>query len=1154
VPSPDDHPPTGPPSESPPLEKRVAPTETYVELMERLAPGTRVAGRYRIVSIAGVGGMGVVYRAADEELSVDVALKVLRQDLGSDPRVLERFRGELLSARQVTHKNVVRLHDIGEHAGMRFLTMDFVEGRSLKEILERDGPLPLEKALSILRQVAEGLGAAHEKGIVHRDLKPGNILIDPEGRAFITDFGVARSLGREGLTRAGAIVGTPDYLAPEQVSGDPVDGRTDLYALGIVFYESLSGELPFRGDSQTEALAQRLAGRHRDLRETGVAVPGWVREVIRRCLERSPSRRYPTARALIEDLDRRAPATARRMQPVALIASAAVLILAGGVFLLVRHRAGRPAVPASSTGRSAAPARALHSVAVLPFADQTGDAALAWAGPGMAEMLSSSLSESPNLRVLDSLRVARGIRDLRVPAGSLEMTEGKQLAELWSVDTLISGTVRRAGTRLRVDFSILQFPPSGAAAVQSFSSEGQGDADIFRLASSASVEVARRLGISSAAPPKASEPQTSSLAAAKAYEEGRALLTQGDDRAAAPAFERAVAADPRFGAALERLAETYQNLGHHQKAVEAADRALATVGSQENRLSRRVRARVALLAGKPSEAEKLFRELLEQYPNLSGARLDLATAQAAQGHHADAVATLKKLVEADPNDPQAWLQLGRNAVLMGDSAKAVQDYLVRALALQSQFRNEKGKADVLVATAGAYQRMSDYRRALENYAAAWKIQSSLGDERGLATTLRNRALVYQLMGKIHEAEADLQSARALFEKIGDRLGMADAWNASGVIEESRGAYTRALEAYQNSLKLRRTLGNERLLAQSYDNVGYIYYLQGEYDNALVYWQQALDLRRKISHKSGVVLSVLNMGFLQTAQGHWDDAVKSFLESLERSREIDQKDATVISLGNLGILHQLRGRFSAALSSFDEALAIARGMQYPAALIEFNLKKGSLLLELGRAEETGALVAQAEKWVGETGNEEQKSDLEVLRGDASLASGDRAAARKAYERAVPLARKSGSRVSHLRARLARAEALANPSESARELSAVLAEAESLGHAALTLESSEALGRQEIARRRFPEADRILQKAAGTAERAGWNEGLYRLYALRARALEGLGNRGAAAEELARSAREIAKLRENVPPEMRVSFENLPAVREVLDRARPGNGKP
>jgi tetratricopeptide (TPR) repeat protein len=273
-------------------------------------------------------------------------------------------------------------------------------------------------------------------------------------------------------------------------------------------------------------------------------------------------------------------------------------------------------------------------------------------------------------------------------------------------------------------------------------------------------------------------------------------------------------------------------------------------------------------------------------------------------------------------------------------------------------------------------------------------------------------------------------------------------------------------------------------------------------------------------------------------------VKSFLESLEKSREIDQKDATAISLGNLAILDQLRGRFSAALSSFDEALAVARAMQFQGALIEFTLKKGSLLLEIGRGEDCDALLAQAEKWVAETGNEEQKSDLEVLRGDGNLARGDRASARKAYEQAVPLARRSGSRVSLLKARLAQAETLADPSQGSRELSAILADAESLGHATLTLESSEALARTQLQRRRFSETERILSKAAVSAERAGWSEGLYRLYALRAKALQGRGNRAGAAEDLARSAREIAKLRENVPAPMRASFDALPLVKDVL----------
>ncbi len=341
-----------------PPEKPLSPTVTSVDVTRRFAPGTLVAGRYRIVSVAGVGGMGVVYRARDEELGVDAALKVLRPDLGSDPGVLERFRSELRLAREVTHKNVVRIHDIGEHEGLRFLTMRYVEGRSLSEVLEREGPMPPERAVSIVRQVASALEEAHRAGVIHRDLKPGNILLDAEDSAFITDFGVARSLASDGLTRAGAVVGTPDYLSPEQIAGDPVDGRTDLYALGIVFYEMLTGQLPFRAGSQAEMLGQRLAGRARDLSESGIHAPAWLRAVVRRLLERSPPRRYPDAAALVADLDRARAAPIRRPGVRAGVAAAVVVLAAVAAWVALRQRRRRaPGVRAAFRRRGDPPPR-----------------------------------------------------------------------------------------------------------------------------------------------------------------------------------------------------------------------------------------------------------------------------------------------------------------------------------------------------------------------------------------------------------------------------------------------------------------------------------------------------------------------------------------------------------------------------------------------------------------------------------------------------------------------------------------------------------------------------------------------------------------------------------------------------------------------------
>ena len=1141
---PGDAPPANSSAPAPP-HKRVAATETYVELMERLAPGTRVAGRYVIQSIAGVGGMGVVYRARDEELGVDVALKVLRPDLGSNPGALERFRSELVSARQVTHRNAVRLHDIGEHAGMRFLTMDYVEGRSLREILERDGPLPADRAGAIVRQIAEALEAAHSRGIVHRDLKPGNVLIDAAGTAFLTDFGVARSLERTGGTRAGAIVGTPDYLAPEQVSGDPVDGRTDLYALGIVFFEMLSGQLPFSGESQSEILAQRLAGRPRDLKESGVAAPPWIRNIIRRCLERSPARRYPDARALIEDLDR---AGSRRGigWKAGALAAALLLAAAAGLWTLAARRTPGVSRPG---GGAPAPVAAQSAVAVLPLSDQTGQTALAWTGPGIAEMLTANLSESPNLRVLDSLRVTRGAKDLRLAAGPVEEATARQLAELWSVDTLVTGTVRRAGPRVRVDLSVLKIGSSGVVTASALAAEGKGEEDIFRVVGSLGAELRRRLGVSAPSATEIRAPETRSLEAAKAYEEGKIRLARGDDLNAAPAFERAVAADPRFTAALEKLAETYQGLGYQQKAVRAAESAVAALDREETRQAYRARARLALLRGNPADAEKSYRKLVSKYPNDTEPRLDLAAAQAAQGHNAEAVETLKSLVALDANDARAWFLLGKNTILIGDSSRAIKDYLVRALALQTQLGNEKGKADVLNAIGVAYQQVGDVGKALENYTLASDARRKLGDERGLASTLRNRALVENSSGRTREAEADLRAAREIFEKIGDANGLSDVLNDFGVLYEGRGEYAGALSSYQAALKIRRGLGDERLLAQSHDNVGYIYYLQGQYDNALVYWQQALEVRRKIGEKNGVVLSMQNLGFLAVAQGRWDEATKIFAEALEKSRETDLKEAMIISLGNLGVLQHYRGRYGAALASLGEALALAGQLNSRPNQTEFTIKQAAVLLDLGALAGVGEKLDAAEAWVRETGNSEQGADLEVLRAEWNVARGDHEKARAALRRAVSLAQKSGSRATLLQARIAAASQGA-PDTAA--LASALADADSLGHTLLTIRAAEALARAELSRRRFKEAGRLVRRAVELAEHADWSAGLYRLYALEGRALGAAGEGQASAESFAKSAREIAKLRDNVPPDMHASFDALPEVRYALARAG-GSGK-
>ena len=228
---------------------QISVTRTFETTADELARGTLFAGRYEIIEELGAGGMGRVYRAFDKKLDEEVALKFLRPEIGADKRIVDRFRNEIKIARKITHQNVCRMHDLGEEGKTLYITMEYVRGEDLKSLVHRTGRLTAGKAVLIARQVAEGMGQAHKLGVVHRDLKPGNVMIDKDGNAKIMDFGIARSLYGGGVTAEGAIIGTPEYMSPEQVEGKEVDQRSDIYSLGIILYEMVTGRRPFEGDT-----------------------------------------------------------------------------------------------------------------------------------------------------------------------------------------------------------------------------------------------------------------------------------------------------------------------------------------------------------------------------------------------------------------------------------------------------------------------------------------------------------------------------------------------------------------------------------------------------------------------------------------------------------------------------------------------------------------------------------------------------------------------------------------------------------------------------------------------------------------------------------------------------------------------------------------
>ena len=268
-----------------------------------LTEGLEIAERYRVRKLLGMGGMGAVYLVHDDELDRDVALKLIRSDIGENPEALERFKREIQLSSKVTHRNVLRVYDLGASGGIKYLTMQFVEGEDLSTVLKRVGRLATPRLTRIFRQILEGLRAAHEQGVIHRDLKPQNIMLDASDNVYVTDFGLAKSLEQSGMTQTGAIVGTPYYMSPEQVKGSPIDHRSDIYSLGVILYEMSTGRLPFTGSSPYEVMAQRLQRLPEPAGRINPDLPSYLSKILDRCLMVDTAARYQTIEEILRDLD-----------------------------------------------------------------------------------------------------------------------------------------------------------------------------------------------------------------------------------------------------------------------------------------------------------------------------------------------------------------------------------------------------------------------------------------------------------------------------------------------------------------------------------------------------------------------------------------------------------------------------------------------------------------------------------------------------------------------------------------------------------------------------------------------------------------------------------------------------------------------------------
>ena len=551
-------------------------------LADRLAPGEPFGPRYHIMRLLGIGGMGAVYQAWDSELGVSVAIKIIRPEIAADPEaardIERRFKRELLLARQVSHKNVVRIHELGEIEGIKYITMSFVHGSDLATVLKHSGPIPVPRALKLVRRIVSGLVSAHEAGVVHRDLKPANVMVGDDDEPTIMDFGIARSHGWRGpgdrnrrrrwtrqiewhpfsplsQTMAGAIVGTVEYMAPEQARGQPVDQRVDIYAVALMFYDMLVGRR--RSDRAEDAIAelqQRMQQAPPAPGTLNPQIPAAIDALIVQCLQPDLDKRFRTTTELQEALDklddRGEPLpVVRRLTRRAMTAAALVVaVLLGGTFYVTRQLTAPPVEHAPV------------SVLVADFQNNTTDPAF---DHTLTQALRRGLESASFITAFDRTRVRStfGVQ----PPERFDEVAARQLAIKQGLGVVLAGSIASNGSRYEILLQAIE-PRTGnvlASETRRASNKEQVLGALTRLVTSVRNALGDETSISNQQLGMKAI-STTSLDVARHYAAAVTAQSRGNAEEALQSFVRAVELDPKFGLAYQGLAVMSANLGRLQ--------------------------------------------------------------------------------------------------------------------------------------------------------------------------------------------------------------------------------------------------------------------------------------------------------------------------------------------------------------------------------------------------------------------------------------------------------------------------------------------------------------------------------------------------------------------------------------------------------------
>ena len=843
-----------------PSEEISAPlTETLETPKEELTTGSTFAERYQIIEELGKGGMGKVYKAQDTDLKEKVAIKLLRPEIASDKKTIERFRNELKFARKIRHKNVCQMYDLNKEKGAHYITMEYVDGKDLKSMIRMMGQLSSGKTIFIAKQVCEGLIEAHRLGVVHRDLKPQNIMVDENGNARIMDFGIARFLKTRGITAAGVMIGTPEYMSPEQVEGKEVDQRSDIYSLGVILYEMVTGRVPFEGDTPFTIGVKHKSEEPKDPKELNTQLPEDLNLVILRCLEKDKEKRYQSAGEVRAELTRiekgiptteieipkRKPLTSREITVtfglkklfIPAIVVVALIIAAVVIWQLLPRKRAVP-IPSDKP-----------SLAVMYFKNNTGDESLDHWRSALSDLLITDLAQSRYIRVLSEDRLFSIISELnQLEAKSYSSKVLEQVAVQGRVNHILQGNYTKAGDIFRINIT-LQEAKTGEL-VGSEKVEGIGEKSFYSMVD----ELTRRIKasfklsaeeIASDIDKEVGKITTSSPEAYKYYSEGSKYYRREVDYPQSIQFlEKAIAIDPEFAMAYRNMAQVYSNMNLESKWREYIQKAF----DLSDRVSDRERYRI--WGDFYRQSEKTYDKAIEAY---------------------------NKLLQLYPAD---WI--GNN--YLGEVYRYIEQWDNAIEYYKVPIQNKIESSIPYLNLGEIYAAKGLYDRATEVY------ESSIHNVSDSAWTRRYLAENYLCQEKYDLALVEADKAHSLDPSNHYNLTLkGDIYHCQGDLIKAEEEYQKLLEADEPAAHL---TGKLRL--------GALYLLQGKFKKSKYQYKQGIEMAKNLGEKSRESMVHIELAYMHRLSGNPEEALKEYDNAWNNNVEIESISGQIRILHNKGL--------------------------------------------------------------------------------------------------------------------------------------------------------------------------------------------------------------------------------------------------------------